>query len=120
MDKELLACIDDNDIKFLQTGQISKYIFPLERNQAHKKKVSHIIVRLFILAITPDNNILYLVQKRGQNKEGYPNHYTDSASGHVLYHKNLNLTLIKENAIRELEEEFGISSKSVKKLIFAK
>lgn len=118
MDKELLACIDDNDIKFLQSGQISKYIFPLERNQAHKNKVSHIIVRLFILAITPDNKILYLVQKRGKNKDGYPNHYTDSASGHVLYHKNLNLTLIKKNAIRELEEEFGISSKAVKKLIF--
>ena len=35
--EEILACIKDEDIKYLQSGQISKYIFPLERRKAHNK-----------------------------------------------------------------------------------
>ncbi len=120
MEKEILACIEDNNIKYLHSGQISKYIFPLERSEAHKRQISHLIIRFFIMAITPDNEIMYLVQKRGKNKKSYPEYFTDSASGHVIYSPNLELNDIKENAIRELEEEFGITPNSIKNIIFHK
>ena len=81
MEKEILACIDDYNVKFLQSGQISKYVFPMERKEAHQKKISHLISRFFILAISPEGKIKYLVQKRGKNKSTYPGYFTDSASG---------------------------------------
>ncbi len=118
MEKEILACIDTENIKYLQAGQISKFIFPMERKEAHEKKVSHLIIRFFIMTITPHNEILYLVQKRGQKKRSYPGYFTDSASGHVTYESNLNLNRIKVNAIRELEEEFGIPEKAIQRIIF--
>lgn len=48
----------------------------------------------------------------------YPEFYTDSASGHVLFKKSLKLSDIKKEAKRELEEEFGIPSKSIEKFLF--
>lgn len=116
--EELLACIDKEHVKYLQAGQIAKYIFPLARKNAHINNVPHLIVRLFIIAVTPKNEILYLVQKRGKTKRSYPGYFTDSASGHVLYKKGLDLNDVKENALRELEEEFGILSKQVQKIFF--
>ncbi|MGB5910381.1 MAG: nicotinamide-nucleotide adenylyltransferase [Promethearchaeia archaeon] len=118
MEKEILACIENKNIKFLHSGQISKYTFPMERHEAHQKKISHIIIRFFIVSISPDNKILYLVQKRNKKKKEFPDYFTDSASGHVIYKKNLSLNNIKENAKRELEEEFGIPPKSIKKMKF--
>ncbi|MFX1384544.1 MAG: nicotinamide-nucleotide adenylyltransferase [Promethearchaeota archaeon] len=118
MKEEIIACIDKKHVKFLETGQISKYIFPMGRKEAHEKKIAHIITRLFIMTITPKNDILYLVQKRSKNKRSYPDYFTDSASGHVIYEKNLDILKIEKNALRELEEEFGIPIKSVKNLIF--
>lgn len=90
----------------------------MERDIAHEKKISHLIVRLFIISITPHREILYLVQKRSENKESYPNYFTDSASGHITWTHNLNLKEIRKNAIRELQEEFGISSNKIKELKF--
>jgi nicotinamide-nucleotide adenylyltransferase len=58
------------------------------------------------------------VQKRGKNKKTFPEYFTDSASGHVNYKNKLNLTGIKQNALRELEEEFGIPQASVNKIKF--
>jgi len=113
MKKEIVACIEDKNIKFLHSGQISKYIFPLEREEAHLKNVSHLIIRLFIMAMLPNNEILYLIQKRSKKKKTFPEYFTDSASGHILYKKNLNLNDILENVRRELEEEFGISQKEI-------
>ncbi|MFW9948191.1 MAG: nicotinamide-nucleotide adenylyltransferase [Candidatus Odinarchaeota archaeon] len=118
MEKEILACIEDKNIKFLHSGQISKYIFPMERVEAHQKKISHIIVRVFIVSISPDNKIFYLIQKRSKKKKEFPEFFTDSASGHVIYKTNLDLNDIKQNAKRELEEEFGIPPKSIKKIKF--
>jgi len=118
MENEILACIKDNNIKFLHSGQISKYIFPLPREEAHLKNVSHLIIRLFIVTFLPNNQILYLVQKRGAKKESFPNYFTDSASGHVIYKEDLNIRDIKEDAKRELKEEFGISPDSIKDLHF--
>ncbi|MFX1567931.1 MAG: nicotinamide-nucleotide adenylyltransferase [Promethearchaeota archaeon] len=118
MQQEILACIDKINNKYLQSGQISKYTFPMERNKAHNKKVGHLITRFFILSITPEGEILYLVQKRSKTKKTFPEYYTDSSSGHVIWEKNLDLNKIKNNALRELEEEFGITPKMVKKTLF--
>jgi len=118
MEEEILACIADNNIKFLHSGQIAKYIFPVEREEAHEKKISHLITRLFVVSITPDKKILYLVQKRGKNKKSFPEYFTDSASGHVVYKRNLTLRDIEEEVKRELEEEFGIPPIAIDKLIF--
>ena len=118
MDDEILACIDEKNIRFLQSGQVSKYIFPVSRKKAHKEGICHLIVRFFVMAITPEREILYLVQKRSKNKRSYPEYYTDSASGHVIFKEKLTLEDIKENAKRELEEEFGITHKDVKNIYF--
>jgi len=118
MDKEILACIDKKNKKFLQSGQISKYIFPMERTEAHKKNISHLITRFFIFSIAPDGRISYLIQKRGKNKKAFPGYFTDSSSGHINWAKTLDLNKIKENALRELEEEFGIPPRDVQKVIF--
>ncbi|UCD02127.1 MAG: nicotinamide-nucleotide adenylyltransferase [Promethearchaeota archaeon] len=118
MEKEILVCIDDKNKKFLQSGQISKHIFPMERIKAHNKKVSHLITRFFIISKRPDGDIVYLVQKRGKNKKTFPEYFTDSSSGHITWTRNLDLNKIKKNAIRELEEEFGIPPKAIQKVFF--
>ncbi|MHA1193484.1 MAG: nicotinamide-nucleotide adenylyltransferase [Promethearchaeota archaeon] len=118
MEKEILACIKDQDIKYLQSGQISKHVFPLERKKAHDDHVSHLIIRVFAYSISPENEIMYLIQKRNIKKESFPGYFTDSASGHVIYRKNLSLKDIEQNAKRELEEEFGIQPKYIRKISF--
>ena len=118
MDEETLACIKRGDLKYLESGQISKYVFSVERKKAHEQGICHLIVRLFLIAFDEDKNILYLVQKRSNDKKSYPGYYTDSASGHVEYQKNLDMNEIKLNAYRELEEEFGIPQEEVKMLKF--
>lgn len=118
MEKEILACIKNENIKYLHSGQISKFIFPMEREEAHKKKVSHLIIRLFVVALNAKNEFIYLVQKRGENKRTFPNYFTDSASGHVNYKKELTLKDIKQEAKRELQEEFGIPPTSLIKFHF--
>ncbi|MFW9826925.1 MAG: nicotinamide-nucleotide adenylyltransferase [Candidatus Thorarchaeota archaeon] len=118
MEREILACIDKKNKKFLESGQISKYIFPMERAVAHNKKISHLITRVFVVSKNPEGEMLYLVQKRGEKKDAFPNYYTDSSSGHVNWEKNLNLNTIKKNALRELYEEFGIKPKDIQKVVF--
>ncbi len=118
MENEILACIENKNKKFLESGQISKYIFPLERSEAHKKKICHLVTRFFIISQNSKKNPFYLIQKRGKNKKEFPGYYTDSSSGHVIWEKNLNLNKIKQNAIRELEEEFGIPPKAIQKMNF--
>ena len=90
----------------------------MERTEAHKKKISHLITRFFILSVAPDGAILYLVQKRGKNKKAFPGYFTDSSSGHVNWARILDLNKIKKNALRELEEEFGIPPREVQKVLF--
>jgi nicotinamide-nucleotide adenylyltransferase len=118
MNDEIVACILDKDIKFLHSGQVAKYIFPMHREVAHQKKISHLIIRFFVVSITPKKQVLYLVQKRSKSKKTFPEYFTDSASGHVLYKKNLKLRDIEEEAKRELEEEFGIHPQSIRKILF--
>ncbi|MFX1375370.1 MAG: nicotinamide-nucleotide adenylyltransferase [Promethearchaeota archaeon] len=118
MKDEILACIKDENIKFLHSGQISKYIFPMKRKEAHEKKIIHLITRFFILSYSTKGEIRYLVQKRSKNKTEYPEYFTDSSSGHVIWKRNLDLKKIKKDAMRELEEEFGIPSKALYKTKF--
>ena len=118
MNDETIACILDKNIKFLHSGQMRKYIFPMSRAEAHQKEISHLIIRFFLVTLAPNGSFLYLVQKRSRHKESFPEYFTDSASGHVLYKKNLSLRDIEEEAKRELEEEFGIAPKSVEKILF--
>ncbi|MHA1689031.1 MAG: nicotinamide-nucleotide adenylyltransferase [Promethearchaeota archaeon] len=115
---ETLACIKEENVKYLETGQLSKYVFPLSRKEAHKKNICHLIVRVFLMTLTSKNEILFLVQKRSRNKKSYPNFFTDSSSGHVIYKDGLNFEEIKENALREIEEELGIPPKSIQLLHF--
>lgn len=118
MEQEIIACIKDSDIKYLHSGQISKYIYPMERKKAHESKISHLITRFFVISFSQNNEPIFLVQKRNYQKKAFPGYYTDSASGHVLYRKNIRLRHIKEDALRELEEEFGILPRYVKNVRF--
>ena len=118
MEEEILACIKHDDIKYLHSGQVSKYVFPVKRKEAHIKKISHLITRFFIISESPEGEINYLVQKRGKKKNNFPEYFTDSSSGHVIWSRNLNLNEIKKNALRELEEEFGIPPTAVQKMKF--
>jgi nicotinamide-nucleotide adenylyltransferase len=118
MKDEILACIKEKDIKYLHSGHISKYVFPMDRKEAHDKHISHLITRVFILAISPKGDVHYLVQKRNKKKRSYPDYFTDSSSGHVRWTQNLSLNKIKKDALRELEEEFGIPPKAVQKIKF--
>jgi nicotinamide-nucleotide adenylyltransferase len=118
MEKEILACIKDENIKYLESGQISKFIFPMEREEAHRKGIVHLITRFFIISSSPKGEIKYLIQKRGKYKREYPEYFTDSSSGHIIWKKNLDLKKIERDALRELDEEFGISSRDLKKTQF--
>lgn len=118
MEKEILACITEENKKYLQSGQISKYVFPMERKEVHNKKISHLITRFFILSETSKGEPLYLIQKRAISKKTFPEYFTDSSSGHVIWERNLDLNKIKKNAIRELKEEFGIPPEAIQKVLF--
>ncbi|MBY8985858.1 MAG: nicotinamide-nucleotide adenylyltransferase [Candidatus Lokiarchaeota archaeon] len=113
METEIVACIKDINIKYLESGQVSKVVFPMERGKAHKQQITHLITRFFIISQAPNGDIKYLVQKRSKNKKEYPEYYTDSSSGHVIWEKNLDLKKIQKDALRELEEEFGIPSRAL-------
>nr|MDO8085101.1 adenylyltransferase/cytidyltransferase family protein [Candidatus Sigynarchaeum springense] len=50
----------------------------------------------------------FLVQQRAASKATYPNHFTDSASGHIKARQGMSLATIKEEMCRELVEEMGV------------
>ena len=94
---ELLACISRNGV-----------IFPLSREQVHKERIHHLVVR--VLAFNTQGE--YLIQSRSASRDTYPGAYTDSASGHVSFQISLLFDLdklLKKEAIRELKEEMGLS-----------
>jgi len=76
----------------------------MEREEAHKKNVKHLVVR--ILGFNREGKLL--VQKRSPIKKSHPGMYTDSASGHVLYEENFGFESIIKSARRELWEEMGV------------
>jgi isopentenyldiphosphate isomerase len=95
---EVLACVGTNG-----------GIFPLPREQAHREKIHHLVVR--VLACNPDGE--FAVQCRSASRDTYPGRFTDSASGHVSFQLGLLFDLagvLQREALRELEEELGLSA----------
>jgi isopentenyl-diphosphate delta-isomerase len=93
---EIIACVRETDSGY--------EVFPLEREEAHRKGVKHLVVR--ILGFNKEG--MLLVQKRALTKKSHPGKYTDSASGHVMYEENFSFDTILESAERELWEEMGV------------
>lgn len=94
---ELLACMGSKGT-----------IFPLPRERVHRDAVHHLVVR--VLAFNRRGR--FLVQCRSLTKESCPGAYTDSASGHVSFRLQLLFNrqeVLREEAIRELGEEVGLS-----------
>lgn len=93
---EIIACMRENDSGY--------EVFPMERSEAHRKNIKHLVVR--ILGFNREG--MLLVQKRSLIKKSHPGMYTDSASGHVLYEENFSFESIIKSAERELWEEMGV------------
>ncbi|MEM3526485.1 MAG: NUDIX domain-containing protein [Candidatus Jordarchaeaceae archaeon] len=93
---EIIACVRKTDV--------GCEVFPMEREEAHKKNVKHIVVR--VLGFNRDGMVL--VQRRSLSKKSHPGMYTDSASGHVLYEAGFSFESIVKSAERELWEEMGV------------
>ena len=92
--KELL---DIWDASGKPTGQV------LEKSIAHQKGLFHPTVHVWFYTSTPS----LLLQKRGANKETFPNLWDVSVAGHVSSGES-----ILDGALREINEEIGLQLKS--------
>jgi len=92
---EILDVVDE---KGVPTGQT------VERSTAHEKGIKHRTAHVWI---TRKNNgkVEILLQKRSLEKESFPGCYDTSSAGHIQAGDNP-----KDSAIRELEEELGVSA----------
>ncbi|MEM2983882.1 MAG: NUDIX domain-containing protein [Candidatus Jordarchaeaceae archaeon] len=93
---EIIACVQNTNGEYR--------VFPMEREEAHRKNIKHLVIR--ILGFNREG--MLLVQKRSLTKKSHPGMYTDSASGHVLYEENFSFETILKSAERELWEEMGV------------
>lgn len=91
--KELL---DIWDASGKPTGQV------LEKSIAHQKGLFHPTVHVWFYNSTPS----LLLQKRGANKETFPNLWDVSVAGHVSSGES-----ILDGALREIKEEIGLQLK---------
>lgn len=94
---EILACLSG-----------SGRPFPLARERAHRERVPHLVVRVLGFSAAGE----FLVQRRSASRETHPGAYTDTASGHVSFHLALLFDppgFYVSEALRELEEEMGVS-----------
>lgn len=78
---------------------------PVPRDASDAPDNLHLVAGVFLYS---PNSKKFLVQQRSQDKHMYPNHFTDSASGHVLACHSMTLDTIKGEMCRELEEEMGV------------
>lgn len=92
--KELL---DIWDASGKPTGQV------IEKSIAHQKGLFHPTVHVWFYTSTPS----LLLQKRGANKETFPNLWDVSVAGHVSSGES-----ILDGALREIKEEIGLQLKS--------
>ena len=76
-----------------------------EKSIAHQKGLFHPTVHIWFYTSTPS----LLLQKRGSNKETFPNLWDVSVAGHVSSGES-----IIGGALREIKEEIGATPKSVK------
>lgn len=93
---EYLDVIDENN---RLTGEV------VERKIAHAKGIRHRSVHLWILR-KKEGVLQVLLQKRSPKKASFPNCYDISSAGHVDSGEDF-----KSSAIRELQEELGITAK---------
>ena len=92
--KELLDIWDESG---KPTGQV------YEKSIAHQKGLFHPTVHVWFYTSAPS----LLLQKRGSNKETFPNLWDVSVAGHVSSGES-----ILDGALREIKEEIGIKLKS--------
>jgi nicotinamide-nucleotide adenylyltransferase len=81
---------------------------PVLRNPQNDASKLHLVAGLFVY--NPSTRE-FLVQQRSASKKSYPEHFTDSASGHVMARKDMSLAKIKQEMCRELAEEMGVEAK---------
>ena len=92
--KELLDIWDESGNP---TGQV------YEKSIAHQKGLFHPTVHVWFYTSAPS----LLLQKRGSNKETFPNLWDVSVAGHVSSGES-----ILDGALREIKEEIGLQLKS--------
>jgi nicotinamide-nucleotide adenylyltransferase len=81
---------------------------PVLRNQQTDASNLHLVAGVFVY--NPSTRE-FLVQQRSASKKTYPEHFTDSASGHIMARKDMSLATIKQEMCRELSEEMGVEAK---------
>lgn len=101
--KEMLDIVDE---KGLPTGEV------VDRKTAHEKGIRHRTAHLWIMRCGPEGTEV-LLQKRSRNKDSNPGRYDISSAGHVPAGQDF-----IPSALRELEEELGITSVSAQDLIY--
>ncbi|MEX2682999.1 MAG: adenylyltransferase/cytidyltransferase family protein [Candidatus Sigynarchaeota archaeon] len=80
---------------------------PVLRDAADASPHLHVVAGVFVY--NPKIR-KFLVQQRAASKMTYPNHFTDSASGHIKARHGMSLATIKEEMCRELAEEMGVKA----------
>ncbi len=83
---------------YTETGEPAGY--SRLKDEAHKEGLFHRTVHIWFYT----NNKEVLFQKRGANKETFPNYWDVSVAGHVMAGETL-----EEAALREVEEEIGLT-----------
>jgi isopentenyldiphosphate isomerase len=81
---------------------------PVLRNEHNSASHLHLVAGLFVYNPVTRQ---FLVQQRSASKNTYPEHFTDSASGHINARAGMSLATIKEEMCRELAEEMGVKAK---------
>jgi len=87
------------------TGNFENKAIP--RDKLDSPSHLHLVAGLFIY--NPELR-KFLVQQRASSKHTFPEHFTDSASGHVKACKSMTIDTIKAEMCRELHEEMGITA----------
>ena len=98
--------LDIVDMTGTPTGEI------IDRETAHREGILHRTTHLWILRRRPDGVTEVLLQKRSKNKDSFPGCYDISSAGHMP----AGVDWIP-SALRELEEELGITSVAEEDLI---
>jgi isopentenyl-diphosphate delta-isomerase type 1 len=91
MPEEFFDVVDDND----------KVIGQASREKCHENGLIHRSVMFFVF----DSENRVLVTKRTQNKDFFPGYFSIALGGHVHSGESY-----EEAAVREIEEEIGISA----------
>lgn len=106
MKETKMEMLDIVDEKGLPTGEV------IDRKTAHEKGIRHRTAYLWIMRRGPKGAEV-LLQKRSKNKDSNPGRYDISSAGHVPAGQEF-----IPSALRELEEELGITGVAPQDLIY--